>query len=239
MKIRFLLIILLLSVTAAPPVHSASPTLSTGGLGSSLPGSGPITSASGTMTSLPGAKSMRGLSFDAHSTASGGSSEGGRNPAPIQAGNNNNGNATASSTRTRRSHSALEIRLRNVASQADSARIEWYFVAKDEGSSSSIYVWDSGEREVSVPAVGQARELVKSTDLVSSVTRTVTQTNVGTPQNPQIRSTSTDQKTGARPNGWIVRMFVDGQLARVQASSSTLEQLGRNTDQLKSFVRKK
>ena len=235
MKLRALL---LLSVAAALPVHSAPPTLSTGGLGSSLRGSGPITSASGTMTVLPGAKSMRGLSFDAHSTASGGSSEGGRNPAPIQANNNNNGNATASSTRTRRSHSSLEIRLRNVASQADSARIEWFFVAKDEGSS-SIYVWDSGEREVPVAAVGQARELVSSTDLVSSVTRTVTQTNVGTPQNPQIRSTSTDQKTGARPNGWIVRMFVDGQLARVQASSATLEQLGRDSDQLKGLVRKK
>ena len=234
MKIRALL---LLSVAAALPVHSAPPTLSTGGLGSSLRGSGPITSASGTMTVLPGAKSMRGLSFDAHSTASGGSSEGGRNPAPIQA-NHNNGNATASSTRTRRSHSSLEIRLRNVASEADSARIEWFFVAKDEGSS-SIYVWDSGEREVPVAAVGQARELVSSTDLVSSVTRTVTQTNVGTPQNPQIRSTSTDQKTGARPNGWIVRMFVDGQLARVQASSATLEQLGRDSDRLKGLVRKK
>ena len=234
MKLRSLL---LLSVAAALPVHSAPPTLSTGGLGSSLRGSGPITSASGTMTVLPGAKSMRGLSFDAHSTASGGSSEGGRNPAPIQANNHNNGNATASSTRTRRSHSSLEIRLRNVASQADSARIEWFFVAKDEGS--SIYVWDSGEREVPVAAVGQARELVSSTDLVSSVTRTVTQTNVGTPQNPQIRSTSTDQKTGARPNGWIVRMFVDGQLARVQASSATLEQLGRDSDRLKGLVRKK
>ena len=74
MKLRSLL---LLSVAAALPVHSAPPGLTTGGLGSSLRGSGPITSASGTMTVLPGAKSMRGLSFDAHSTASGGSSEGG------------------------------------------------------------------------------------------------------------------------------------------------------------------
>ena len=34
-------------------------------------------------------------------------------------------------------------------------------------------------------------------------------------------------------------MFVDGQLARVRASSGTLEQLGRNSAQLSGIVRKK
>ena len=237
---------LFLSLAFAPLSQSAPPGLNTGSLGDPgaklsasgpISASGPVTSAAGTLTSLPGAATVRGLSFDAHSTASGGASEGGQNAGSAPP-NNNNGVGSFSTTRTRKSHSALEIEVRNIASQPDSARLEWFFVAKDEGSD-SIYVWDHGQREVAVPAVGQAKEIVSSTDLTSSVTRTVTRTNSGTTANPLIRTTTTEKKSGARPNGWIVRMFVDGQLARVRASSGTLEQLGRNSAQLSGIVRKK
>lgn len=237
MKLRSFLI--LCSLTAAPLARSASPGLSTGTIATpqnKVSGSGAVTSAAGTLTSLPGAAAQRGLSFDAHSTASGGAVEGGRNPGSTNA--HNNGVGSFSTTRTRKSRSALEIQVRNVASKPDSARLEWFFVAKDEGSD-NFYVWDNGQREVSVPAVGYAKELVSSTDLTSSVTRTVTRTNSGTTANPMIRTTTTEQKSGARPNGWIVRMFVDGQLARVQASSGMLEQLGRDSARLNGLVRKK
>jgi hypothetical protein len=62
---------------------------------------------------------------------------------------------------------------------------------------------------------------------------------VGNANTPIARSATTQTKSGTRPYGWIVRMFVDGQFARVQASTGTLEQLGRNSDQLNGLVRKK
>ena len=243
MKLHSTLVVLFLA--AVPLARSAPPGLSTGQLGGSpkgsgsLTGSGPATSGAGTMTKLPGAAVSRGLSFDAHSTASGGAMSGSHNAAPIVQNNGNpNGGGECSTTRTRKSRSGLEITVRNTSSQADSARIEWFFVAEDEGSS-NFHVWDSGQRDVSVPGVGQAREVVSSTEITSSVTRTTTVTNVGNANTPIARSATTQTKSGTRPYGWIVRMFVDGQFARVQASTGTLEQLGRNSDQLNGLVRKK
>ena len=187
--------------------------------------------------SLPSAAAMRGLSFEARSTASGGSLESGANPRTNQTSKNSTVESL-SSTRTRKSRIVLEIQVRNMASKPDSARLDWFFMAKEEGND-KLYVWDHGQREVSVPAVGQAKEVVSSTELISSVTRTVTQTNSGTIDKPTSHTTANEKKTGARQNGWIVRMFVDGQLARVQASSGTLEQLGRNSAQLQGLVPKK
>ncbi|MCE9610221.1 MAG: hypothetical protein K8R23_08420 [Chthoniobacter sp.] len=225
MKLHSLLV--LLSVAAAPPVHSAPPGLSTGALGSSLRGSGPITSASGTMTSLPGAATTGGLSFDVRSTTGGG--VGSNAGTTTQTGNNGKGNAVGdfSTTRTHKSKMSIEIQIRNVSAQPATGRFDWFFFAQNSDGGVP-FVCNNGEREMTVAALGQAREAAASAEITSSVTRTIHRTQTGTGPTAQVHSTSSETKTGSRPYGWVVRMFVGGQLARVQASTSALDQLARS-----------
>lgn len=191
--------------------------------------------AAGSMTALPGAASAGGLSFDAHSTSGGSVGSNGGNSAP--SAGNGNGVGDFSTTRTHDSKMAIEIQIRNVSSQPATAHFDWFFFAQNIDGGTP-FVCDNGGRDVTVGAVAQAREAAASVDITSTVTRTVHRTQTGTGANAQIRSTSSEKKSGARSYGWVVRMFVGGQLARVQASTPTLEQLGR-TPRLDSMAKQK
>lgn len=183
--------------------------------------------ATGSMTALPGAATAGGMSFDVRSTTGGG--VGSNAGTTTQTGNNGNANVVGdfSTTRSRKSKMSIEIQIRNVSSQPATGRFDWFFFAQNSDGGAP-FVCNHGEREVTVAALGQAREAAASVDIESSVTRTVHRTQTGTGPSAQVHSSSNETKTGARPYGWVVRMFVGGQLARVQASTSALEQLGRS-----------
>lgn len=160
----------------------------------------------------------RGMTFDAKVVTNGGGT-----------------NITAS-TRTRESVLTLELNMRNLSVQADSVRYEWYFIGKLEKLN---FAWDSGTRDYTLPASSHQTEVIQSKPLVQqSTVESHDSWQIVDGQSVKTRSSS-GSRSGATPIGWIVRMFVDGQLARVQASSPALELLGRDSVALAEFAKHK
>jgi hypothetical protein len=165
---------------------------------------------------LAALSSARSLSFDAKTATSGGSSS----------------QKTASGERTSRREQApaIDLQVRNLARLPEHTHFDWFFIAKDTGQT-GLYIWDRGEAELDVPGNGQAAKTIESRPLERRTTvnqhvqeyyyRSTSSGTIGVPY-------STEKREGAVPHGWVVRMFVDGHLAKVQASSPELERFGRS-----------
>jgi hypothetical protein len=184
----------------------------------------------------------RGLGFDAKYVATGG----GVNHQVMTGGFA--GGTTNS--RTRESQPVLELQMRNLSAQTDNVRFEWYFVARAI-SGDYQYVWDQGAQDFKLPGNTHRSEMIESKVLAqqSSVEshneRQAVTTSTYSPTSGSSKSTSmqnvtvtTGRRTGAIPFGWIVRMFVDGKLAKVQASSFAFDQLGRNPEEMANFLKR-
>jgi hypothetical protein len=162
-------------------------------------------------------KGISSLSFDVRGVASGG----GTNAAAANISQSN------SKTRVRESQTVLELKVRNLSAQPASAQFDWFFLAQSVGKGKA-YIWDKGTREIAVGAGSEVKENLESTDLVQTTTVTTSRVWVtGTDSVPgHYQNVSRSSKGGARAVGWIVRMFSDGKLVRIRASSSELEKMG-------------
>jgi hypothetical protein len=159
-------------------------------------------------------KATSSLSFDVRNVGSGGGATG------------------PSSFQRRASQVSLELKVRNLSAQPASAEFEWYFVANWTGPGGQ-YVWSNGSRSVSLGAGAEQKETLQSTELVETTSRwTTSKTTTDSSGNSRTEVTGHMKKEGARPQGWIVRMFVDGKLVRVQGSSPEFEKVGYDAQKL-------
>ena len=202
---------------APPPFGSALDRNPTGPKATPPPATPPAA------TSLP-STAARGLSFEARQIASGGSPDG-SNTARTSDGQ-------IAKTRVRNSQTTLEIQVRNLARETDTAHFDWFFVAKSV-ITENTYVWDKGERDVPVPAASQKKETVESEELAATVTRTTS----GSSSSSSSKGYTSEKKSGSRPYGWIVRMSVGGQVVKVQASNSELDKIARDPAQLTQLLK--
>jgi hypothetical protein len=92
------------------------------------------------------------------------------------------------------------------------------------------------EREITVPPSDQKREAVQSEEILSAETRTRYDPSSSSGEN---QLSPTTKESGARPHGWIVRVFVGDVLVKVLASTSTLERIGSDAAQLASLQKQK
>jgi hypothetical protein len=146
-------------------------------------------------------------------------------------------------TETRGSHPVIELQVHNLAAQPASAHFDWFFIASSLYGQGR-YVWDRGERDVAVLAGGQQKETIESSAVEQ---KTVTETHIQTTITKMSDGSSfttrqpvtTQSRTGSRPDGWIVRMFVGGALVKVQASTAVFEQIARDPVQLDTLLKGK
>jgi hypothetical protein len=151
--------------------------------------------------------------------------------------------AKAVATTTRALHPVLQVNVRNVGHRAETARLEWFFVGRGVNGG-EIFVWDQGGREMPMAAGTMRDEIIESKDLeqqLTTQTRTQSEGVPGTFDRPATtvsRDVSYQFRTGARTSGWIVRMFVEEQLVKVQASSKPLEMMARNSGEFEALLKR-
>lgn len=107
--------------------------------------------------------------------------------------------------------------------------MEWFFVARDVQSKKS-YVWDQGQKILSLPAGAEQTEVVESTELVRTSAKSSRTDLLKDPYGQVVGAsiTHSSSETGARPYGWIVRMWNGDRLVQVRTSSNDLQALGRS-----------
>lgn len=125
------------------------------------------------------------------------------------------------------SQTTLELRARNLSANPSAAQFEYFFIAQNVNGGKK-YIASRGNKDIALEAGADTKEIFESAEIVQSTT--TTSNRVFVPSSPggntgtyQMRSTQS--KTGSRPSGWVVRMFADGKLIRIQASSSELERM--------------
>ncbi|MCE9610222.1 MAG: hypothetical protein K8R23_08425 [Chthoniobacter sp.] len=174
---------------------------------------------------LAAAAASRGLSFDVRTLAHGG----GQGEKGVAVGSE----GQVSEVRLRGSQITIEILVRNLAREADTARFECLFVGKGV-SSEVLFVWDRVERQITVPGGDHKRETVQSEEVLSAETRTRYSSSSSSSS-----SGSQKKESGSRAHGWIVRAFVGEHLVKVQASNTTLDRIGNDPAQLASLLKQK
>jgi hypothetical protein len=163
-----------------------------------------------------------GLTFEARLVSSGGATK-------TEKGELANANMQKfESTQTHESKSRVELAVRNLSAVQAQARFDWFFVAR-EIPSRREFVWDQGQRDMTVAAGGQQTETLESKPLMQTTSRKTEYTKQQNTLGPQqMQQQSSTEQSGGRPSGWIVRMWDGDHLLQVQASSSDLEAVGRD-----------
>jgi hypothetical protein len=151
------------------------------------------------------------------------------------------------SVQTRDSHPVLEVKVHNLAPQPATAHFDYFFIASGLNGRGR-YVWDRGERDVSVLAGGEQTETIESIPVEQkaineshsfNVTTTYRDSAGITHQVTQPQTIATQRHTGSRPDGWIVRMFVGNVLVKVQASTTVFEQVAQDPVALNQLLKMK
>jgi len=178
------------------------------------------------ISQLPGPAGHSGMTFEAKSVSNGG---GVKTDRGVTLGANYE---KLDSTQTQENKSQVEIVVRNLSTMAVQAHFDWFFVAR-EVQSRREFVWSQGQRDVPLTPGVEHTELLESTPLVETTRR---KTEYTKPANStalqQVQQQSSTEQSGARPFGWIVRLWDGKQLVQVQASSLDLEFVGRDPAQM-------
>lgn len=235
--------------TRLPPTSESAPNdIGTSSL-DQRPTGARVASSAPSASTLPPLATARGLSFEAKNQSSGGGTDVQRIGATGPAGPTVASPPGITKTTVIDRHPILKLSVRNVRHEADRAQFDWFFVAKAIGCG-SLFIWDQGERELAVAAGQERTDTLESRPLLDSTTvethgelvkeNSYGQTSVGSTYvsgtGYAVQAKTSSSRAGAEPNGWIVRMFVDGKLAKVQASSNQLEILGRDPAQLAALL---
>jgi hypothetical protein len=172
--------------------------------------------------------SSSGLTFEAKLVSNGGASKVDRGAAPPPGGFTAQ-YEIARSTETRASKMTVEMRARNMGTVPADAHFDWFFYARDLQSKTQ-YIWDRGQRDLSLAPGAEQKEMLASTELFQSTTKrtqSVPQQNTfGQTTGYTLQGSA--QSSGARPYGWVVRLWSGDRLLMVRASSNDLETIARN-----------
>ena len=201
------------AIQSAPAAPVAMPPMLEGGTVAQGPAATPPVS-----NLLP--KVTSSISFDVRSVATGGGQTTGAAAPTMRS-------STSGTSRVRERQTVLELRARNLSKQPATVSFEWVFLAKHVNGRGGAYVWDQGQKQVTLEGGGNTKETLESSELVQVSTVTSQRYLVRyTDGSSRYQTTSTQSKTGSRPVGWVVRMLEDGKVVRVQASSSEYEKFG-------------
>jgi hypothetical protein len=219
-------------VAATPSRSSPAPTPAGTLLDRRPPGARFVTPPPSVSTTAPLA-SAHGLSFQVKTVASGGETTVKRSAAKEAA-------PTTVVQEKQSRHPVLEMRVTNLAEYPDTAHFDWFFIARTVYGR-RLVIWDQGERDIPVQPHQTTSERMESKDLLAERTRETrfdsTRYDYSDGSSNVVTTPVTSQElSGAHPEGWIVRMFVDGKLAKVQASSPPLEAVGGNPAQLDAMI---
>ncbi len=144
----------------------------------------------------------------------------------------------ASQTRVQGSGISLTVQVRNLGRTLDSAKLEWYFVARRVGSKGKDYMFENDSQDIKVDAAGSIDFLLKSRLLQTFVSKEMHSSNGVNPNTGQpVGTTATMSRGGDSIAGWIVRLVIDGKPVEIRASSPTLEAVARSDAQLNAFPR--
>jgi len=133
-------------------------------------------------------------------------------------------NKVGDSTRQNVRSMAISITAGTLMHSPLDARIEWFFVAKDLAKKND-FIFDHGTKDVTFKG-----GLVEQFDAVSKdIESTVTNETI------YGMSELTPKLTGAKPDGWIVRITAGGAVLDMRASSSALEDAANDPDQLQKL----
>lgn len=126
-------------------------------------------------------------------------------------------------TKTRDSQTNLELKIRNLSATPATAEIDYIFIAQ-KFPVGGTYIWDRGSRPIAVEAGAEITENIQSTAVVQTATTKTDRRYVSSSTGGgYYENYSYQTREGSRPQGWIVRLFVDGKLSRVQTSRSEFD----------------
>lgn len=143
---------------------------------------------------------------------------------------------TYSQHQSKDSSVGLEVVVRNLAHNPDTAKLDWYFFARSIDGKKE-FLFDRGETAVQIAAGVENNYQVRSKAVHSSITKTLeTHRGVnGLGQN--LPDSATVHKSGSKVEGWLVRLLVDGRPTVIRASSPSFETLGQTNSSIGSYSR--
>jgi hypothetical protein len=122
----------------------------------------------------------------------------------------------------------LAITVRNMSQTLPGKfTIEWYFIGKPTNGTRR-FLYDQGNKEITLAPSAFEKIAVESKELSSRTVR-----------DSYYYSYGYNYKSGDKPDGWIIRAKVNGEVVRVKASSPQLELLEKNKAEFEQFVSRK
>jgi hypothetical protein len=168
------------------------------------------------------------LNFEVRSVGTGGGADTVDQKSPL-------GRALATKVKVRKSQTVLELRVRNLSAQPATAQFDWFFLAQGSAGArrGGSYVWDQGKVSIPVAPAAEIQQNLESKELLETTSSASVRQYDDKKYIGMMTETSV---SGARPIGWIVRMFVDGKLIRVRASSSELETTAHDANAMAALL---
>ena len=143
-------------------------------------------------------------------------------------------------TQTTEESTAIQIIVRNFGQLSDTAQVEWYFVAgpvkpdttKPLGDQQSIF--DSGTRSVTLAPGGTQAIPVASKGISSQIER---RNLVRVSKSGRVKpgKHGTEEVSGSKMEGWIVRVVADGKVVDARASKDTLAEVAKDDAKLNAL----
>src|SRR4051794_398703 len=121
----------------------------------------------------------------------------------------------------------IDVEIRNLSREHDSAKLEWYFFAQRIDGKGEDYLFDQGSEAVTLDPNSTTKFDLQSESLHSEVVKKLHTTNGVNKLGQHIQPSASVQKSGSKLAGWIVRLMVDGAPLIVKASSPSYETLGQ------------
>jgi len=121
----------------------------------------------------------------------------------------------------------LSVAVRNFSTQPDAVQLEYYFFAQSVAGGKE-YLLNSDTSKISL--AGGETQTVNATS--KEVATTTTQKLTGADGYSTIMS---QQKTGEKLKGWMVRIMADGKVLQVRGSDMKYEDYGRDDNALKAM----
>lgn len=142
-----------------------------------------------------------------------------------------------STTRERGSGIGLDVEVRNLRHQPDTATVEWYLFARSLDGGDP-FIFDRGSEVVTIGAASREFVNIDSIELTGTIQKNLTLRagKSGGVQNSG--SAASVKKSGSKVAGWIVRLVADQRVLQVRASSPSLEAIGKDASQLRSLAKK-
>lgn len=137
---------------------------------------------------------------------------------------NRNASTYYSTSRTYSREQNITITVRNLSHDPDTVSVEWYFVGRPAGASTSRrFIYDQGTTDGVEVSAGSWKEV---------------QADAKELEQQSYNAWNYKYSSGDKPDGWIVIAKADGQVLDIEASSATLESIAKNPADFKRLLAK-